>query len=41
MAWILAVSTIVPHALVLRRRPEDLGMKPDGEPAEGVSPRPR
>ena len=33
-AVILAILTIVPHALVLRRRPEDLGLLPDGiEPA--------
>jgi len=32
LAIILAIGTIVPHALLLRRRPEDLGMHPDGEP---------
>ncbi|MCA1648068.1 MAG: MFS transporter, partial [Chloroflexi bacterium] len=32
LAIILAVGTIAPHALLLRRRPEDLGMFPDGEP---------
>lgn len=34
LAAILALLTILPHALVLRRRPEDLGLLPDGiEPA--------
>jgi MFS family permease len=38
LAALLALLTIVPHALVLRRRPEDLGLLPDGiEPAR--SPR--
>jgi len=32
LAAILAIGTITPHALLLRRRPEDLGMHPDGEP---------
>src|SRR5205085_11659752 len=32
LAVILALGTIAPHALLLRRRPEDLGMHPDGEP---------
>jgi len=32
LAVILAVGTIPAHALVLRRRPEDLGFHPDGEP---------
>jgi MFS family permease len=31
LAVILAVGTIAPHALLLRRRPEDLGLQPDGE----------
>jgi MFS family permease len=31
LAVILAIGTIAPHALLLRRRPEDLGMHPDGE----------
>ncbi len=30
LAALLALLTIVPHALVLRRRPEDLGLLPDG-----------
>ncbi|HRL11700.1 MAG TPA: MFS transporter [Aggregatilineales bacterium] len=29
---LLAVTTILPHALILRRRPADLGLFPDGEP---------
>jgi MFS family permease len=34
LAAILALLTIVPHALILRRRPADLGLLPDGvEPA--------
>ena len=32
LAAILAVGTIGPHALLLRRRPEDLGLGPDGGP---------
>jgi MFS family permease len=32
LAVILGVATIPAHALVLRRRPEDLGLLPDGEP---------
>ncbi len=30
LAALLAVLTIPPHALLLRRRPEDLGLRPDG-----------
>jgi MFS family permease len=30
LAAILAVGTILPHALLLRRHPEDLGLHPDG-----------
>lgn len=32
LAAILALGTIPLHALLLRRRPEDLGLAPDGEP---------
>ncbi|HYL72419.1 MAG TPA: MFS transporter, partial [Candidatus Dormibacteraeota bacterium] len=32
LAVVLAVGTIAPHALLLRRRPEDLGLQPDGSP---------
>src|SRR5918912_2574974 len=32
LAAVLAIGTIPPHALVLRRRPEDLGLAPDGRP---------
>jgi MFS family permease len=31
LAAVLACLTIVPHALVLRRRPQDLGLLPDGD----------
>lgn len=46
LAVILGVGTILPHALVLRRRPEDLGLRVDGRAeadaraAEAVKPRP-
>ncbi|HZQ37863.1 MAG TPA: MFS transporter [Dehalococcoidia bacterium] len=33
LALILALGTIAPHALILRRRPEDIGLAPDGGPA--------
>lgn len=33
LAVMVALLTAVPHALVLRRRPEDLGLHPDGAPA--------
>jgi MFS family permease len=33
LAAFLAVTTILPHALMLRRRPEDLGLHLDGDPA--------
>src|SRR5206468_10779613 len=32
LALVLAIGTIPAHALVLRRRPEDLGLDADGEP---------
>src|SRR5438270_13257790 len=32
LAIVLAVGTIAPHALLLRHRPEDLGLHPDGAP---------
>jgi len=32
---LLAVMTIAPHALLLRRRPADLGLEPDGDTAAG------
>jgi MFS family permease len=34
LAAILAAMTILPHALLLRRRPEDLGLRPDGIPLD-------
>lgn len=40
LAVILAVVTIVPHALVLRRRPADLGLAVDGDPVDVPSPHP-
>lgn len=37
LAVALAVLTVIPHALVLRRKPEDLGLRPDGvDPASGA-----
>jgi sugar phosphate permease len=38
LAAILAVLTIPPHALALRRRPEDLGLRPDGAAAHPPPP---
>jgi MFS family permease len=40
LAIILGVTTIPAHALVLRRRPEDLGLLPDGELAAPGQPSP-
>ncbi|HEX9269297.1 MAG TPA: MFS transporter [Candidatus Limnocylindria bacterium] len=42
LAVILGVLTIAPHALLLRRRPSDLGLLPDGGTlaAEAVPPQP-
>jgi len=44
LAAFLALTTILPHALLLRRRPEDLGLHVDGEAAppvhHGLSARP-
>lgn len=37
LAGVLAVTTILPHALLLRRRPEDLGLHVDGDPAPHAS----
>lgn len=37
LAAILALLTIPPHALLLRRRPEDHGLHPDGAPAPVLS----
>src|SRR5262249_18991174 len=36
LAVVLALGTIPIHALLLRRRPEDLGLHPDGEPMQSV-----
>jgi sugar phosphate permease len=38
LAAILGTLTIPPHALVLRRRPEDLGLRPDGAAADPPPP---
>jgi MFS family permease len=34
LAMLLAAGTILPHALLLRRRPQDLGLLPDGDTSE-------
>jgi MFS family permease len=43
LAVFLGATTILPHALMLRRRPEDLGLTVDGapEPSAGSAPRAR
>jgi sugar phosphate permease len=38
LAIILGVLTIPPHALILRRRPEDMGLLPDGDTAHHHAP---
>lgn len=38
LALILAILTVPPHALLLRRRPEDLGLRPDGVPDTATEP---
>ncbi|MGY1608845.1 MFS transporter [Geodermatophilus sp. SYSU D00700] len=38
LAGVLAVATVVPHALVLRRDPADLGLLPDGAPGPPPAP---
>lgn len=38
LALLLAILTIPWHALVLRRRPDDLGLAPDGIPSSASSP---
>jgi MFS family permease len=40
LAAILAVGTILPHILLLRRLPQDLGLHPDGAPPSSNEPRP-
>lgn len=41
LAGVLAVTTVLPHALVLRRDPADLGLHPDGASTPGPSTSPR
>jgi sugar phosphate permease len=38
LAVILGVLTIPPHALLLRRHPEDMGLRPDGDTAPARAP---
>jgi MFS family permease len=38
LAAILGVATILPHATLLRRRPEDLGLLPDGNAPHRAAP---
>jgi MFS family permease len=40
LAVILAIGTIPAHALLLRRRPEDLGLHPDGQPDDRLKTAP-
>ena len=37
LAALYAVCTVLPHALLLRRRPEDVGLAPDGGPAASTA----
>lgn len=39
LAVIVGALTILPHAFMLRRRPEDLGLTPDGEPPRAAEAR--
>ena len=39
LAAALGIGTVAPHALVLRRRPTDIGLAPDGEPRDTYSRR--
>ena len=39
LAAILAVLTVLPHALLLRREPADVGLTPDGEPPATIETR--
>ncbi|HEU4454804.1 MAG TPA: MFS transporter [Longimicrobium sp.] len=39
LAAIVAVATVIPHALLLRRRPHDLGLLPDGGGSPGDADR--
>jgi MFS family permease len=40
LAVVLALTTVLPHGLLLRRRPEDLGLHPDGAAEPTHSPGP-
>lgn len=37
-AGVLAITTVLPHAIVLRRDPADLGLNPDGERSSDCEP---